>query len=82
MLKEHVPHKTIAARVTPNHSAKGVCIGISIVWLLSISHFHIFKKEESSTTPSTMEHLPKIQILLAEEICLFPPLFIWVCVLI
>lgn len=82
MLREHATHKTVAARVTPNHSAKGVCGGVSIVWLLSIAHFRIFKKEEFSTTPSTMEHLPKIWISFAEEICLFPPLFIWVSVLV
>lgn len=82
MLKEHATHKTIAAWLTPNHSAKEVCVGVSIVWLLSISHFCIFKKEEFSTTPSTMEHLPKIWISFAEEICLFSPLFIWVYVLV
>lgn len=47
--------------------------------LLSISNFCIFKKEESSSTPSTMEHLSKIWILFAEEICLFSPLFMSVC---
>lgn len=74
MLREHATHKTITARVTLNPSAKGVCVGVSIVWLLSVSHFHIFKKEESSSIPSTMGHLSKIWISFAEEICLFPPL--------